>query len=93
MQLLSLHVDDASDSPGFFEGLFPWTVSEAYPCMSSTCHMPCAYTHPIGHVHLVQRISTLDNIEGQGDRWSGDLGHGTTNERRRHLTAIRELAR
>ena len=53
---------------------------------------PCAYTHPIGHVHLVQRISTLD-IEGQGDRWSGDLGHGTTNERRRHLTAIRELAR
>ena len=56
----------------------------------ATCR---AYKHPIGHVHLVQRISTLDNIEGQGDRWSGDLGHGTTNERRRHLTAIRELAR
>ena len=35
--------------------------------MSSTCHMPCAYTHPIGHVHLVQRISTL-GIEGRGDR-------------------------
>jgi hypothetical protein len=32
---------------------------------------PCAYTHPIGHVHLVQRISTL-GIEGRGDRWSGD---------------------
>ena len=53
---------------------------------------PCAYTHPIGHVHLVQRISTL-GIEGREDRWSGDSGHGTANERRRHLTAIRELAR
>ena len=53
---------------------------------------PCAYTHPIGHVHLVQRISTLD-IEGRGDRWSGDSGPGATNERRRHLTAIRELTR
>ena len=50
-----------------------------------------AYKHPIGHIHLVQRISTL-GIEGREDRWSGDLGHGTTNERRRHLTAIRELA-
>ena len=28
---------------------------------------PCAYTHPIGHVHLVQRISTL-GIEGREDR-------------------------
>jgi hypothetical protein len=53
---------------------------------------PCAYTHPIGHVHLVQRISTL-GIEGREDRWSGDSGHGTANERRRNLTAIRELAR
>ena len=51
-----------------------------------------AYTHPIGHVHLVQRISTL-GIEGREDRWSGDSGHGTANERRRNLTAIRELAR
>ena len=51
-----------------------------------------AYKHPIGHVHLVQRISTL-GIEGREDRWSGDSGHGTANERRRHLTAIRELAR
>jgi len=57
-------------------------------------HVPhaCAHTHPIGHVHLVQRISTL-GIEGRGDRCSGDSGHGATNERRRHLTAIRELAR
>jgi hypothetical protein len=51
-----------------------------------------AYTHPIGHIHLVQRISTL-GIEGREDRWSGDSGHGTTNVRGRHLTAIRELAR
>ena len=51
-----------------------------------------AYTHPIGHIHLVQRISTL-GIEGREDRWSGDSGHGTTNVRRRHLTGIRELAR
>ena len=51
-----------------------------------------AYKHPIGHIHLVQRISTL-GIEGREDRWSGDSGHGTANERRRNLTAIRELAR
>ena len=51
-----------------------------------------AYKHPIGHVHLVQRISTL-GIERREDRWSGDSGHGTANERRRNLTAIRELAR
>ena len=44
-----------------------------------------AYKHPIGHVHLVQRISTL-GIEGREDRWSGDSGHGTANERRRNLT-------
>ncbi len=50
------------------------------------------YKHPIGHVHLVQRISTL-GIEGRRDRWSGDSEHGATNERRRHLTAIRELTR
>jgi hypothetical protein len=50
-----------------------------------------AYTHPIGHIHLVQ-VSTL-GIAGREDHWSGDSGHGiTTNERRRHLTAIRELA-
>ena len=55
----------------------------------ATC---CAYKHPIGHVHLVQRISTL-GIEGREDRWSGDSEHGTANERRRHLTAIRELTR
>ena len=48
--------------------------------------------HPIGHVHLVQRISTL-GIEGREDHCSGDSGHGTANDRRRHLTAIRELAR
>ena len=52
----------------------------------------CAYTHPIGHIHLVQRISTL-GIERRRDRWSGDSGHGPTNVRRRNLTAIRELAR
>ena len=46
----------------------------------------------IGHVHLVQRISTL-GIEGREDHCSGDSGHGTANDRRRHLTAIRELAR
>jgi hypothetical protein len=51
-----------------------------------------AYTHPIGHIQLVQRISTL-GIERREDRWSGDSGHGTTNVRRRHLTGIRELAR
>jgi len=55
----------------------------------ATCR---AYKHPIGHIHLVQRISTL-GIEGREDRWSGDSGHGTANERRRNLTAIRELAR
>ena len=49
-----------------------------------------AYKHPIGHIHLVQRISTL-GIEGREDRWSGDSGHGTPNERRRNLTAIREF--
>ena len=52
----------------------------------------CAYTHPIGHIHLVQRISTL-GIERRRDRWSGDSGHGTTNVRRRNLPAIRELAK
>ena len=50
-----------------------------------------ANTHPIGHIQLLQRISTL-GIERREDRWSGDSGHGTTNARRRHLTAIRELA-
>ncbi len=55
----------------------------------ATCR---AYTHPIGHIHLVQRISTL-GIERREDRWSGDSGHGTTNVRRGHLTGIRELAR
>jgi len=57
-------------------------------------HVPHAVhtQHPIGHVHLVQRISTL-GIEGREDRWSGDSEHGTANERRRHLTAIRELTR
>ena len=39
-----------------------------------------------------QRISIL-GIEGREDRWSGDSGPGATNERRRHLTAIREFAR
>jgi len=39
-----------------------------------------------------QRISIL-GIEGREDRWSGDSEHGTANERRRHLTAIRELTR
>ncbi len=51
-----------------------------------------AYTHPIGHVHLVQRISIL-GIEGREARWSGDSEQGTANERRRHPTAIRELTR
>jgi hypothetical protein len=51
-----------------------------------------AYKHPIGHIHLVQRISTL-GIEGREDRWSDDSGHGAKNVRRRNLTAIRELAR
>ena len=57
-------------------------------------HVPHAVcTHaPDRHVHLVQRISTL-GIEGREDRWSGDSGHGTADERRRHLTAIRELTR
>ena len=32
--------------------------------MLSTRHLPC-YTHPIGHVHLVQRLSTL-GLEGRG---------------------------
>ena len=41
---------------------------------------------------LWQRISIL-GIEGREDRWSGDSEHGTANERRRHLTAIRELTR
>ncbi len=93
MQLLSLHINDVSDSPRFFFskdcshgqlGGLPVNVE----------HVPqlCAYTHPIGHVHLVQRISTL-GIEGREDRWSGDSAPGATNERRRHLTAIREFAR
>jgi hypothetical protein len=57
-------------------------------------HVPHAVhtSTPIGHIHLVQRISTL-GIEGREDRWSGDSGHGTANVRRRSLTAIRELAR
>jgi hypothetical protein len=58
--------------------------------MSSTCHMPCAYTHPIGHVRPVQRISTL-GIERGEDRWSGDSGPGATSERRRHVRAFREF--
>jgi hypothetical protein len=37
--------------------------------------------------------ATILDLEGRGDRWSGDSGHGATNERRRHLTAIRKLAR
>ena len=53
---------------------------------------PCAYMHPIGHIQLVQQISTL-GIKRREDRWSGDSGHGTTNVRRGHLTGIRELAR
>ena len=55
-------------------------------------HTRTAYAHPIGHIQLVQGLSTL-GIERREDRWSGDSGHGTTNARRRHLTGIRELAR
>ena len=56
-------------------------------------HVPHAVCiHAPDRARPPRAISTLD-IEGRGDRWSGDLGHGTTNERRRHLTAIRELAR
>ena len=83
-------VDDISDSPDSpkdcFYGQFGRLTSE---CRARATRG--AYTHPIGHIHLVQ-VSTL-GIEGRQDRWSGDSGHGTTtNERRRHLTAIRELA-
>ena len=93
MQLSSLHLNEDAVSPrvfiskDYFHGQFGRLTRE---CRArATCR---AYTLPIEHVHLVQRISTL-GIEGREDRWSGDSGHGTTNERNRHLTAIRELAR
>ncbi len=92
MQLSSLHLNEDADNPGFFSkhgfhGQFGRLTCE---CRARATRS--AYTHPIGHAHLVQRISTL-GIEGRGDHWSGDSGHGTTNERRCHLTGIRELAR
>jgi hypothetical protein len=76
-------------SKDFFYGQFGRLTRE---CRARAARR--AYKHPIGHVHLVQQISTL-GIERRGDRWSGhgDSGHGATNEGRRHLTAICELAR
>ena len=34
------------------------TVSEAYPCMTSTCHTPCMHAPQRLRVELEQRIST-----------------------------------
>jgi hypothetical protein len=90
MQLSSLHLNEDAVSPrvfiskDYFHGQFGRLTRE--------CRARHVYTLPIEHVHLVQRISTL-GIQGREDRWSGDSGHGATNERSRHLTAIRELAR
>ncbi len=35
-----------------------WTFSEAYPCMTSTCHTPCIHAAQRLRVELEQRIST-----------------------------------
>ena len=75
-----------------FHGQFWMLTRECRARATRRAYTRGAYTHPIGHIHLVQRISTL-GIEGREDRWSGDSGPSTANERRRNLTAIRELAR
>ena len=75
-----------------FHGQFWMLTREGRARATRRAYTRGAYTHPIGHIHLVQRISTL-GIEGREDRWSGDSGPSTANERRRNLTAIRELAR
>ncbi len=93
MQLSSLHLNEDAVSPRvFFSKDY---FHEQFDRLTRECRARAirrAYTHPIGHIQLVQRISTL-GIEGREDHWSGDSGHGTANERSRHLTAIRELAR
>ena len=75
-----------------FHGQFWMLTGECRARATRRAYTRRAYTHPIGHIHLVQRISTL-GIERRRDRWSGDSGHGTTNVRRRNLPAIRELAK
>ena len=75
-----------------FHGQFGRLTRECRARATRRAYTRGAYTHPIGHIQLVQRISTL-GIERREDRWSGDSGHGTANERRRNLTAIRELTR
>ena len=67
--------------------------------MDSLGGLPVNVEHVPNAVHTCTRSGTSSScnrdldIDGREDRWSGDLGHGRTNERRRHLTAIRELAR
>ncbi len=58
--------------------------------------LPVNVEHVPHAVHTSTRSGTstsCNESEGREDRWSGDSGHGTANERRLHLTAIRELAR
>jgi hypothetical protein len=44
------------------------TVSEAYPCMTSTCHTPCMHAPQRLCVELEQRISTHEETLGKAVR-------------------------
>ena len=69
--------------------------------MDSLGGLPVNIEHVPHAVHTSTRsgTSTLCNesrplaLRDEETAWSGDSGPGATNERRRHLTAIRELAR
>ena len=65
------------------------TVSEAYPCMTSTGHTPC--TPQRLRVELEQRISTHEGTLEKAVRnnpGEGGSEHGTMDQRKHHLTAI-----
>ncbi len=73
-------VRDSSRSKDCFHRQFGGLTLECR-ARATRRHGASAHTHSlrhwhlIGHVHLVQQISTL-GIEGPADRWSGDSGHG-----------------
>ena len=68
-----------------------WIVSEAYACMTSTCHTACMHAPQRLRMELERRISTHeDTLEKAVRNNPGEGGskHGTMNQRKHHLAAI-----
>ncbi len=90
MQLLSLHVNDVSDSQRFF---FSKDCSHGQ-LGRLTCECRARATCRV-HKRTRSGTSTSCNesrplaLRDEETAWSGDSEPGATNERRRHLTAIR----